>query len=104
MSVNDSMWSDVTLIDSIGMKQSSGRPPHRATSKGGDAPTLQVFTFLKVIAGILILWAKLLLFPLVGWNVASIAMFIYMRGLPFGRRFESLMRLSYNIAMMEMGG
>ncbi|KAK2009739.1 hypothetical protein LZ32DRAFT_405701 [Colletotrichum eremochloae] len=104
MSVKVSMRSDITLIDSIGMKQSFGRPTHRATSKGGDAPILQMFTFLKVIAGILTLWAKLLLFPLVRWNVASIAMFIFMRGLPFGRRFEGLMRLSYNIAMMEMGG
>ncbi|KAK2044221.1 hypothetical protein LZ31DRAFT_299876 [Colletotrichum somersetense] len=103
MSATDSMGSEATLTDPFAVLKSPDKPTHRTTSKT-DASISQTFRFLKVVAAILFLWMKLLLLPLVGWNVASTAMFIFMRSLPCNRRLEGFLRLSYNIAAMEMGG
>ncbi|KAK2030746.1 hypothetical protein LX32DRAFT_637826 [Colletotrichum zoysiae] len=102
MSATDSMGGEATLTDPSATLKSSDKPIHRTTSKT-DALILQTFGFLKVVAAILFLWTKLLFLPLVRWNVASTAMFIFIRSLPCSRRPEGSLRLSYNIAAMEMG-
>ncbi|WDK09142.1 hypothetical protein CGRA01v4_00420 [Colletotrichum graminicola] len=99
----DWIRSKTALTKPVGMIQSPGGPSHRTTSKR-DAPTLQIFTFLEMIKVILFLCTNMLLLPLFGWNVASITVFIFLRCLPFGRQIEGALRLSYNIAVMEMGG
>ncbi|KAK1994597.1 hypothetical protein LX36DRAFT_660411 [Colletotrichum falcatum] len=103
MSAIDSKRSEAALADSCGVLQSPDGPA-RQTCTGGGAPTVQTFTLLKIIALLLSAWANLLLLPLVGWNVASTTLFVFMRGLPFGHQLEGFLRLSYNMAVMEMGG
>lgn len=99
----ETMESGVTLVAvSLRAQPASRNEDYHHHQFNSNRNTLELFNFARIVFRLTLLWMNLLLLPLCGWNAASSILFLVMRGVPLGRQVEALLRLSYNMAKMEL--
>ncbi|OHF02546.1 hypothetical protein CORC01_02241 [Colletotrichum orchidophilum] len=95
------MDSEATLVNIPDLIQPASEHGSRHQSSSYDQ-NYGLLDLMRILFKLTMLWTRLLLLPLFGWNVASTTLFLVMRGMPLGRQLEGFLRLSYNVTKMEL--